>query len=209
MHQKGLGIMEMYNFGNPYYHLSNIHAFLNSNKESWYQPSHTADEPQGYMRHYGFLRYFEKYELDAMLQQSFEVNGVSIRSLLRLPMKEDIIGDDRFNLFKRKGIRAHLAPDFLGLSGAKSKQYVPYLIADTYECVRSSLPYKMVGCINRKGLISGICPMTVCGIRPVCKITPSADVEKIGDGMYELVPHGSKTVDSITEEDLVAFLGLV
>jgi hypothetical protein len=62
------------NLGNPDYRLSNIHTYLNSDRDDWFRKTHEADAPpnnvfsnraQSYRNHYGFLYFFEDYELDS------------------------------------------------------------------------------------------------------------------------------------------------
>lgn len=105
--------------GNPLYHLSNIHTFLNAAGDAWYMPMHDGDNAPTnnyrdvngygttYTDHYGFLRHFEEYELASVLRQTVEVNGVDVCSLFRLPLSTEIFGDSKFNLFKKRFVPTH------------------------------------------------------------------------------------------------------
>lgn len=61
-------------FGNPQYAVSNIHQFLNSEKDNWYRAQHEFDtsptdrraEGCGYYRHPGFLAFFSEKEKNAL-----------------------------------------------------------------------------------------------------------------------------------------------
>lgn len=90
------------NLGNPDYRLSNIHTYLNSDRDDWFRKTHEADAPpnnvfsnraQSYRNHYGFLYFFEDYELDSLQMQQYVVDGETLSSLIRLPTITDILDD--------------------------------------------------------------------------------------------------------------------
>lgn len=205
--------------GNPLYHLSNIHTFLNSEDDAWYYPMHDGDnapisdytdvEGRGaaYADHYGFLRHFEDYELAAILPQTVCVDGrLEVTSRLRLPLSTEIFGENKFNLFKKKAVRAHPSGDLIankwrqtGINSAE--QYMPYFLA-------SSHSIGAVGIVDRTGYITHSTAARGCGIRPVCRIRLDAKVEQVADGVYELLPTGMARF-GVTNEEIKEFLGLV
>lgn len=109
------------NLGNPDYRLSNIHTYLNSDRDDWFRKTHEADAPpnnvfssraQSYRNHYGFLYFFEDYELDSLQIQQYVVDGETLSSLIRLPTITDILDDQlKLKLFSKKGIRPKATED--------------------------------------------------------------------------------------------------
>lgn len=97
--------------GNPNYGCSNILQFLNAQEENWFSPMHQYDASParrrmgyavGYDTHNGFLYHFEDYEIECLQEDIREVGGNMVRTLIRLPSAEDVIGDNRFQLFRKE-----------------------------------------------------------------------------------------------------------
>lgn len=115
------------NLGNPDYRLSNIHTYLNSDRDDWFRKTHEADAPpnnvfsnraQSYRNHYGFLYFFEDYELDSLQMQQYVVDGETLSSLIRLPTITDILDDQlKLKLFSKKGIRPKATEDCANKKG--------------------------------------------------------------------------------------------
>lgn len=207
--------------GNPNYLLSNIHCFLNSTETSWYIPQHTNDNApsrqysdiEGYIGmyadHHGFLHHFEDFELSCILPQTFTVGEDQITSKIRLPKLADVFGDSKFNLFKKKGVRAHPSVDLIDKKGRVTgygyeAQFMPYFLADRYGRFERTLSI-----LDRMGYVSYSNPARACGIRPTCKLRLDAKVEEITDGIYELIPFDVQPMAVGTTEEILALLGLV
>lgn len=207
--------------GNPNYLLSNIHCFLNSTETSWYIPQHTNDNAPSrqygdieghvgtYTDHYGFLHHFEDFELSCILPQTFTVGEDQITSKIRLPKLADVFGDSKFNLFKKKGVRAHPSVDLIDRKGRVTGyegevQFMPYFLADKHDRSASS-----VSILDRMGYVSYSTPARAHGIRPTCKLRLDAKVEEIADGIYELIPFDVQPMAVGTTEEILALLGLV
>ena len=73
---------QYYYSGNPDYTTSNLLQFLNSDQEDWYEPTHQYDAPPvrnnvndryraPYKDHYGFLCFFEEYEIESIADNTF------------------------------------------------------------------------------------------------------------------------------------------
>ena len=198
--------------GNPNYRMSNLLSFLNSEEEVWYHPMHRYDTPPGhrvysrsgaYERHYGFLYYFEGYELSSIQSTAKEVNGEEVASLVRLPSSADIIGAEKFKLFVKKGVRPKGAEDFIHnkrMWGFDYGSYIPFWVSDTNRNGYASF-------VNRSGYIEAIMPREESGVRPVCSIKPNVQVTQDEYGIYHIVPqHVYQNV--CTDEELFAFLGM-
>lgn len=90
-------------FGNPDYGRSNILQFLNSQDESWWNPTHESDSPpdrsnvcninDAYHDHCGFLYNFEEYEIDSLVRKLIHTPSGVRESLMRLPSYSDLVGD--------------------------------------------------------------------------------------------------------------------
>lgn len=206
------------NAGNPRYVLSNIHRFLNSEEVDWYIPAHEQDHAPSnrysdiyggfgtYTDHYGFLHYFEDFEIACLSLQTVHIGEDEVTSLIRLPTINDITGDSKFNLFKKKGIRVHPSEDIVqwkrNTGYSRTEQFMPYFLAD------KRLP-ESVNVVDRSGYVSHTQPCTPNGIRPICKIKLDARVEEIGSGVYELLPFDAVPMEAVSSKELFEFLGLV
>lgn len=197
------------NYGNPNYEQSNILRFLNSDDESWFFPAHENDcaptnrndtlarygDPVGvYANHHGFLHHFHEYEIDAL------------GSAIELPKLSDVnkYDDNRFELFKKKGIRPHPSYDF-----ARHAPNVPFYedqFADFWLQDRSD---EMVKILDRTGNVCNRAPALPSGLRPKCKIKTGIEVEvAAGEEGFVIKPFEVKVENPVTDEELLAFLGL-
>lgn len=200
--------------GNPRYSVSNLLQFLNSSDESWFTPMHQYDTPPSgrnldwssgrYERHYGFLYYFEEYELAVLKRDERMVDADNVISTVRLPTAADIIGAQRFKLFMKKGVRPRCTEDMLygkpGL-GFNDVCYIPFWVSD-----RAGFN-GYAAFISRSGSLDAQYPKTYCGVRPVCTVSAETVVTLGDDGLYYIVPSAVRS-NVCTDEELFAFLGL-
>lgn len=191
--------------GNADYLKSNLMQFLNSDQENWYSPTHQYDAPPSrsnvndryrapYDKHYGFMFYFEDYEVESIQDN----DGIKIW----LPTYEDFNGENKFQLFKRKGTRARGTMDFVynkGLDFSESS-YVPFWLSNKNDTAGKA--YIM----GRNGDLVPQRPVNACGVRPVCNIRPETVVVKDDDGFYHIKPRACK--NAFTDEELFEFLGM-
>jgi len=162
---------------NNLFRFSNIHSFINSEEAEWYVPSHRLDTPPDighigertgvYKHHYGMLYDFSDYELKSIVVSEYEVDGVESKSLMRLPLQQDIFGEFKFPLFNRKGIRPHPTQDLC--NGKRTLGYLPSSFAPFW-CMDRSGDYVKI--VDRAGNIRHIATFFGCGLRPVCNINP-------------------------------------
>jgi len=205
--------------GNSDYALSNINSFLNSTEVDWYVPSHAndnapatgyqniGDSSAAYKNHYGFLHHFEDYEISNLVAQTMEINGVTIHPLIRLPLLRDIIGDDRFNVFRKRGLRPHPSYDLIRFKyqlAYEPESFAPFWLANKYQEHSG-----WVLTVNRTGSIDRTSPQNGCGIRPVCRIRPDAGVEEIADSVFQIIPVEPNPISVGTEDEIMSFLGLM
>lgn len=197
------------NYGNPNYEHSNILRFLNSEEENWFRATHTSDcaptnrsdtlarygDPAGvYANHHGFLYHFNEYEIAAL------------GSAIELPKMSDVNkhNDECFELFKKKGVRAHPTYDF-----AWHAPNVPFYedqFADFW--LQDSFGDK-VRILDRTGNVSYKAPALPSGLRPKCKIKADAEVEIAAGGEgFIIKPFEIAVSNPATDEELLAFLGL-
>lgn len=198
------------NYGNPNYNLSNIRQFLNSEDEDWYIPQHAADnwpnsrrqdslasygDPGGtYRDHHGFLRHFEDYEIEALASQ------------VELPSFQDVnkFSHDRFELFKKKGVRPHATSDMVWRM--PNCHFDEYSFVDFWTQDRSG---ERVTVCDRTGNATARSAATACGLRPKCKIRGNIEVEVSANSEgFLIVPFEAKPDNVVTDEELFAFLGL-
>lgn len=192
--------------GNPDYAKSNLLQFLNSDQEEWYCPTHRYDAPpirsnvnnrykDTYKEHYGFLYYFEEYELCSIL----EGTGGKIR----LPVYGNFTGGDRFHLFNKKGVRAKATADFVENKsvGFRETSYVPIWLADGNE--HNEEAYIM----GRNGEVNYQRPVYPCGVRPICVVNPDTIVIRDDNGLYHIKSYGVNP-NVCTDEELFEFLGV-
>lgn len=197
--------------GNPNYKLSNLLSFANSEEEAWYHPLHQYDAPPNrrdshvdYESHYGFLYYFEDYELESILTDTQEVNGEQVTTRIRLPSFDDVFGADRFKLFNKKGVRPKGTEDLVRSRysfGYDHGSYFPYWLSDYYE----RGPYATY--ISRNSTKDRTYPCSEIGFRPVCTINPDTEVIMDGAGCYHIKPRTIQT-NVFTDKELFDFLGM-
>lgn len=200
--------------GNSRYSVCNLLQFLNSADESWFTPMHQYDtKPNGrnldwnsvkYESHYGFLYFFDEYEVAVLKQDERVVDADNVMSLVRLPMFADVVGANRFKLFAKKGVRPKGTEDMvygrpgLGFDGAS---YIPFWVSDKSDFNGYAT------FVSRGGVLDVQYPKSSCGVRPVCTIRPETVVTLGEDGSYYIKPF-TVTQNVCTDEELFAFLGL-
>lgn len=191
--------MKMY--GNPDYERSNILLFLNSEDSDWWHRTHPSDAPPtaqdvqsvrgAYHEHVGFLYNFEDYETDSI-------------SAVRLPSCDDFIGPNKFQLFWRKGIRAHGTADYIDQKGMyvgfSDGSYVDFWMSDRYS-------ENYVYTLNRNGEKRAKLPYNTSGLRPVCTIKPETVLEADENGIYRLKPVNVQN-SLFTDEEFFSLLGI-
>lgn len=201
--------------GNPNYGCSNILQFLNAQEENWFSPMHQYDASParrrmgyavGYDTHNGFLYHFEDYEIECLQEDIREVGGNMVRTLIRLPSAEDVIGDNRFQLFRKRGIRPKGTHDLIAnrslyIRNLQEESYIPFWISDL-----STRVNYYASMINRMGNVDTLYPKECSGIRPVCTIKAETKVELHDDGFYYIVPTSGRNV--FTDGELFELLGL-
>ena len=201
--------------GNTNYGWSNILQFLNAQEENWFSPMHQYDSSPirqrvgyaiGYEAHNGFLYQFEDYEIECLQEDIREIGGNVVRTLIRLPSAEDIIGAHRFQLFRKKGIRPKGTQDLVinrqqYVHNLREGSYIPFWISDA-----SELRSYYASIINRMGDVDIKYPKECSGIRPVCTIKAETKVELHDDGLYYIVPTSGRNI--FTDGELFEFLGL-
>lgn len=200
--------------GNPNYGLSNLLAFMNSADESWYRPMHSMDAPPDmthttgssqYESHCGFLCHFEEYEVESFVKTTVEVAGERITSAVRLPSSEEISGEQRFELFRRKGIRAKGTEDMITNRfghGFDYNSFVPFWVRNrSVHFTRSAL------CLDRQCSLDTMPPRNSSGLRPVCTVNPDTPVILGENGYYYIKPRSVQR-NVYTDEELFELLGL-
>lgn len=191
--------------GNSDYLKSNLMQFLNSDQENWYSPTHQYDAPPNrgnvndryrapYEKHYGFMFCFEDYEIESIQDN----DGVKIW----LPEYENFNGENKFQLFKKKGIRAKATMDFVYNKRLdfSDSSYVPFWLSNMSGA--SGDAYIM----GRNGDLILQRPVNACGVRPVCNIRPETIVIQDESGFYHIKPCACK--NAFTDEELFEFLGM-
>lgn len=202
-------------WGNPVYPLSNILSFLNSENPEWWFATHPVDAPPNigyisdhrteYESHFGFLYHFEDYETGAIVPQELVWEGTTLRTLIRLPSFEDILGGQRFKLFSKKGVRAHGAQDFLSGRGFRlgfdSGKFVDFWLSDS----NRNGDYATI--VSRSGNQQRQYPYYASGVRPVCTLVSDIVVEPVEDGVFRIKPSETGR-DVFTDDELMALLGM-
>lgn len=210
--------------GSPDYVTSNPYRFLNSEELAWYTPAHETDAPptldrygssrMAYQNHPGFLYYFEEYELLSLAKQIYRVKdiyqagehpegGLLVESLIRLPSREDIIGDQCLKLFTKKGIRPKGSDDLVTNKGYTlgydGNSFFPFWTADRRGDYSTY--------IGRSGAIESDVSNTNSGVRPMCKLKPDTVVKSDVNGLYRIKPY-TVTHETFTDEEFFKYLGI-
>ena len=206
--------------GNPHFEVSTLLQYLNSAKDGWYSPQHKYDAPPArqYLpsmsdqsQHAGFLRYFDSYEIAALLEKTTKLDTGEFTSLVRIPTVKDMYGDnDRLNLFKkRRGVRAHptqdLAKKLLGTTRMADgdRYYLSYFLADMGKRFRGSN-----ATVDKSSYLGSAMASEFRGVRPLVSLNPKSRVEQIGDKEYRILPKGVKEMRPSTTEEMFAFFGM-
>ena len=204
--------MEQYN-GNPRFALSNIFSFLNSDAEQWFSPSHPVDCPPGrryiganaeYETHYGFLYHFEEYEVASLVSDTRVVCDTTVTALIRLPSVADILGENRFKLFSKKGVRPNGTEDMVrgrAQAGFDDTSYIPFWVSDR------GRHNDYAALISRSGTVDQTYPKYGCGVRPVCTLPLETTVAQGDDGFYYIKPFEVES-NTFTDNELFALLGM-
>lgn len=201
-------------YGNSDYEHSNIILYLNSEEEVWWNPTHPGDAPPNgnnvssfndkYNDRCGFLHHFEDYEIDSIVLGTYASRDTHIRSRMRLPSFSDFVGENKFPLFSRKGVRAHGTQDYIfgrGMySGFSAGSFIEFWLSDLY-----TFDYPAI--LTRNGERGRKCPYHSAGLRPVCTIKPETVVETDEGRVYWVKPFGVQT-KLFTDDEFFELLGM-
>lgn len=192
--------------GNRDYESSNILQFLNGVDDDWYTPAHEYDMPP---ERRGTSDWSAQYaEYPGFLSQFAEYEQASIDGRVDLPTVQNILGDNAWQLFHRKGVRAKavngLYESKLRELGFAANTYVDFWTRD------ESRPHATrVATIGRNGEVSAKHPYAGCGLRPVLKLKPDTKVMVSADGQYIIQPFEvASTVVPCSADDLFRYLKL-
>lgn len=196
------------NQGGTDYGLSNILSFMNSTEESWYYPTHIRDLEPDYSSHYGFLYYFEDYEVESLTPRTVGSGYGDVTAMIHLPSVGEITGvsgnEERFKYFSRHGIRAKASVDLAEYKHEFSEtSYVHYWLRDYRE---QSSAYTSF--LKRGGGVGLTTPNRPCGLRPVCTLKPDILAEQDESGCWHIKPYAASRNNICTDEELFDFLGL-
>ncbi len=196
--------------------LSNLRQFLNSEAfdGTWYTKSHPDDTPPEtvnlsgwpkyeYKSHYGFLHYFEDYELASIREQTYTVPGGECSDRVRLLSVRDVFDrEQRFNIFKKlRGVRAQPTYRCSLHRSRGGATYMPYFLLNN----RSSTSVHIVSSV---GDIDSCYAGCACGIRPTLRVSPDTVVTDDELGTYTVVPFDVHPLPVCTDEELLRLLGL-
>lgn len=201
-------------FGNPDYGRSNIMQFLNSVDENWWNPTHESDSPpdgnnvcninDAYHRHCGFLHHFEDYEIDSITPTTHPSPEGTVKSLIRLPAYSNFIGEGRFQLFARRGVRANGTGDYIGrrgvYAGFDTGSFIEFWLSDLY-----ASDYR--GILNRSGEAGHKNPYHSAGLRPVCTLKPDTILEMDENGLCWVKQIGGQS-KLFTDDEFFELLGV-
>lgn len=180
---------------------SNLCMFLNSEEDSWFRPAYDWDlhDPYSNMgQHSGFLKYFGDGELDALVSHGLTGSGYEYR--IRIPT-DDEVSRDGFQLFRRKGVRAHPSESYCSYYHISDSSYPSYWTMtqneyDSRAIYIGSDSHRHLGILNASH-----------GIRPACTIKHDAKVARIDANTYELIISNDAKISS--NEELLEMLGLI
>lgn len=200
--------------GNPDLSLSNLFGFLNSADEQWYHPTHQTDAPPSrnntdryreYESHFGFLYYFDEYELESLLYNTVTVGNRQITSLVRPPLISEVLGANRLKLFTKRGVRPKGTEDMIQnrqRTGFDYNSYIDFWVIGSQDNARA-----LGTAISRSGATEERYPSHSSGVRPVCHLKPETEVVLGDDGFYRIKPRIIKQ-NVYTDEELLCFLGI-
>lgn len=201
-------------YGNPDYGKSNIMQFLNSGDENWWNPTHENDAPpdrrsvcqvgDAYHDHCGFLYHFEDYEIDSIVKKLIHTPGGAVKSLVRLPAYADFVGESRFQLFSRRGIRANGTDNYIYHRGLYTDfdtgSYIEFWLSDLYARGQPAI-------LNRSGEMGYKAPYHSAGLRPVCTLNPDTVLKMDEDGFCWVKQVGGQA-KLFTDDELFELLGV-
>lgn len=201
-------------FGNPDYRRSNIMQFLNSGDEMWWNPTHESDSPpdggnvfrfsDAYHSHCGFLYHFEEYEIDSLARKLIHTPGGAMKSLIRLPAHADFVGDDRFQLFSRRGLRANGTEDCIQRRSLFAEfdtgSYIEFWLSDQHSNGHPAI-------LNRSGEMGRKNSYHSAGLRPVCTLNPETILEMDENG-FCWVKEVVKRNKLFTDDEFFDLLGV-
>ena len=202
--------------GDPHFGRSTLIQFLNSVDESWFSKQHEYDAPPqmewmlgNQSNHYGFLRYFEPYEIDAMLAKTVDTATDTFTAKVRIPTVKDMYGEERLNLFKkRRGVRAQPTEDLAEKIrrshwATGDRYYLGYFLADM------SIKYpgynEAVGKDSYKRCVQ---THSSFGVRPLISLDPKMKIERLGGKEYRILPKGAVEMKCSTADEMFAFFGI-
>lgn len=199
-------------YGNPIYSQSNILSFMNSVNENWYYQTHQFDGPPDlrntssryqYKSHFGFLYHFEEYEIESLMQKVVEVGGTQVTAAVHLPSASEIFGENRFELFSRRGSRAKGTDDMIEnrANAFDNSSFVPYWLRD-----RIGDQSRYARYFSRSSNVESATARNTCGLRPICAINPDTPVV-IENGLFIIKPR-NESRNAYTDEELFELLGL-
>ena len=200
-------VLDFLNFDSPQtdfrrgcadYATSNILSFLNSESPWWYVPKRFEDAPpMSYKDHFGFLYYFDDYELVSLVEKE----GM----LMRLPTAFEIEGG--FSLFKRKGVRARASVDCVHHRFEGSRDHFANYWLRPEESVELD-QYTAVPCLGISGKVEHHWPSRKMGLRPVCTINPLVSVKNVCGNEFTIIPFEVTEKWACTDDELMDFLGI-
>lgn len=158
-----------------------------------------------YHDHCGFLYNFEEYEIDSLVRKLIHTPSGVRESLMRLPSYSDLVGDDRFQLFSRRSIRANGSDDYILHRGLYANfdtgSYVEFWLSDLY----NNGDYKAV--LSRNGEMGYKHPYHSAGLRPVCTLKPDTVLEMDENGFCWVKQVGGQD-KLFTNDELFELLGV-
>lgn len=203
--------------GDPRFGVSTLMQFLNSADESWFSAQHEYDAPPqkdwllgSQVEHYGFLRYFEPYEIEAILPKTVDIGTEVFTSRVRIPTVKDMYGgEERLNLFKkRRGVRAQPTEDLATKIGRSywatgEKYYLGYFLAD--------MSTKYLGynaAVGKDSYLVESRTDSPFGVRPMISLNPKTRIEYLGGREYRILPKGAVEMKCSTADEMFAFFGI-
>lgn len=222
--------------GNNRYSVSNIDQFLNSSEDDWYQPQHDTDAPPTdeltndgtpYQSHPGFLAYFSKAELEAIIPTEIVValprcdsddhNYEKITRKVFLPSRTNIFGisvrstneGEQWEYFGN-GRSTVATATWEAIDNTKLIGTPEDDTDSWYWWLRSPDPddesaVGYVGCGGRSGYSNT--HLGVVGIRPALRLNPEILVsdEPDEEGYYNVILSAVELED-VSEEDFLSII---
>lgn len=183
---------------------SNLCTFLNSEEDQWFKPAYDWDMHEPYTnmgKHAGFLKYFEAEEIDALMSDG--VTGTGQRYLVRIPTEDEVLYHG-FQLFRRKGVRAHPSASYCSFHHTPASSYPAYW---TMTQCPNGYDRRHCVCVGSDAYTKIKNTSQTYGIRPVCAIKHNTKVVQIDAKTYEIDVSNGIYVPS--DEDLLGMLGIL